>query len=85
LDEAMPFFRIAAAVAILWLIKPDVILAPAGYVAAQLRAIGGETPTDPAALIAKACAVSPETCRDMALKALNAKEAIETGSLRPKR
>ncbi len=76
----MPFFRISAALMILWLIQPEAIRAPIRYVAAELHHFSGQTET-PAALIAKACAAAPEQCADLAQRALRLETGPNTGAI----
>jgi hypothetical protein len=81
----IPIFRIAAALAILWLIKPEVISAPVSYVASSaLDLVGAPAARDAreaAELLARSCKAAPEACRAIAAEALR-QAAPPTGSIR---
>lgn len=70
----MPFFRIACALCILWLIQPEAIRAPVRYAAEQLGGFAGHAP-DMAENFARECLKRPEFCRAV----LKAARGTETG------
>jgi hypothetical protein len=85
----MPIFRIAAALAILWLIKPEVIGAPAAYIASAIgRTVepqAAREARETAESIARICAATPQACKAIAAEALARSVPPSTGSVMPDR
>jgi hypothetical protein len=77
----MPFFRIAAALTILWLIQPEIVRAPVAGLAKAVRGEEGQAKR-PEDVLADLCKDHPALCAGVATTVLKQGIQPATGSVK---